>query len=262
MASVATLTLCLALPVSALAAETANAVDLEEPNFAEESVASIQDHSPSMSDGADDWSNPDYSHPAISMSCDENGVPIEETITTDAAPLSAELELPEVVSEDIVVETEEATPDASNLPLLASVPFDAELQWRIFEEVCHGDKTRFCLLMAIGSVESGFNPSARSGNTYGWLQILLSSHRSRIARLGYAADDLFDPVKCSVVALDYINGLMGYPSSLEVTHRLLMAYNMGAGGAAAAIKKGNTTSVYSRKVMPLYERYLAEFTLA
>lgn len=265
MASVATLVLCLlALPVSALAADTTDSSELslvKEPA----SPTLDQNHSPSMSDGADDQNDLEEHHSA-SMTCDENGVPIEVILPIDTAISSDDPEIPAVVSADIA--TAEATPKEIKetatptiLKLLSGVPFDAELQRRIFEEACHGDQVRFCLLMAIGNVESGFNPSARSGKTYGWLQVLSSSHRSRLSRLGYTTEDLLDPVKCSVVALDYLNGLMGYPSSLEVTHRLLMAYNMGAGGAAAAVKKGNTTSIYSRKVMPLYEKYLAEFTL-
>lgn len=165
------------------------------------------------------------------------------------------------ISANHVVET--STPVALE-PLLPSITaLDAELQWQIYRDVCHENKVRFCALMAMARKESGFDPTkiGDDGQSFGIVQIMVRWHQARLEKFGYTVDDLFDPIKCLTVGLDYLEELAGRPEELEVTHLLLMRYNMGPSGAADAVRRGHQSSYYSREVLPYFEDYLAEFTL-
>ena len=61
------------------------------------------------------------------------------------------------------------------------------------------------------------------------------------------------------VGLDYLEELAGYPDDFQVTHKILMKYNMGPSKARSLIEEGHTSSGYSREVMASYEEYLHEF---
>lgn len=148
-------------------------------------------------------------------------------------------------------------------PLLSSVPLDAELQWQIFTKACGGDKTKFCIAMAMAKRESQFiaDQIGDDGKSYGIIQIMFCWHEARLAKFGFTVEDLFDPVKCIIVGLDYLDSLSGYPETFTVSHSALMKYNMGPGRAAELFAEDYTSSNYSREVMSTYEAYMAEFQL-
>lgn len=155
-------------------------------------------------------------------------------------------------------------PELPRTPLLSSVPLDGEVQWQIYTQACHEDPVRFCLVMAMANSESGYDPLkvGDNGDAIGLVQVQPKWHQSRLDKYGFTTDDLFDPVKCCIVSIDYLEELAGCPDQeFEVTHALLMRYNMGPSGAAKAMRNGHSSSYYSREVMPLYEQYLTEFAL-
>lgn len=142
-------------------------------------------------------------------------------------------------------------------PLL-DIPLDAELQHRVFSEICDNNVMRFCLIMAVAKGESQFGSSqiGDAGDSWGIVQINQQWHLERIKRLGVT--DLLDPFQCMLVGMDYLNELMADLHISAPTHRLLMSYNMGSSGASEAYANGQYSNAYSREVMPYYEQFVAE----
>lgn len=165
-----------------------------------------------------------------------------------------------ITETDVERLTQTATTPETLEPLL-DVAMDAELQHRVFNEVCNGDPMRFCLIMAIAESESGFDPSqvGDGGESLGIVQINRQWHLERIQRLGIT--DLLDPIQCMRVGINYLDDLMTDLQISVPTHRLLMAYNMGPVGAREAYANGNYSSVYSRTVLPRYEAMMSELAM-
>lgn len=138
------------------------------------------------------------------------------------------------------------------------IPLDAETQWAIYGEVCGYDNSLFCTAMAIAERESGFNPEmvGDGGSSLGMMQINTKWHTGRMEALGVT--DLTDPVQCAAVAVDYIRELVDRYGFDPESEALLMAYNMGPGGARKALNEGRTSTDYSREVMTVYQGYLEE----
>jgi len=137
------------------------------------------------------------------------------------------------------------------------IPLEAETQWAIFE-ACEYDPGLFCFLMAIGQHESRFNPDTQGdgGDSLGVFQINTRWHTGRMEAIGVT--DLTDPVQCAAVALDYLRELVSRYGFEPESEALLMAYNMGPGGARKALNAGQTSTDYSREVMTVYQEYLEE----
>ena len=137
------------------------------------------------------------------------------------------------------------------------IPLEAETQWAIFE-ACEYDPGLFCFLMAIGQHESRFNPDTQGdgGDSLGVFQINTRWHTGRMEALGVT--DLTDTAQCAAVALDYLRELVSRYGFEPESEALLMAYNMGPGGARKAINAGQTSTDYSREVMTVYRGYLEE----
>ena len=137
------------------------------------------------------------------------------------------------------------------------IPLEAETQWAIFE-ACEYDPGLFCFLMAIGQQESRFNPDTQGdgGASLGVFQINIRWHTGRMEALGVT--DLTDTAQCAAVALDYLRELVSRYGFEPESEALLMAYNMGPGGARKAINAGQTSTDYSREVMTVYRGYLEE----
>lgn len=70
--------------------------------------------------------------------------------------------------------------------------------------------------------------------------------------------DLTDTAQCAAVALDYLRELVIRYGFEPESEALLMAYNMGPGGARKALNRGQTSTEYSREVMTVYQGYLEE----
>ncbi len=163
------------------------------------------------------------------------------------APVLAIPEAPAIAAADLWSD------DRSRIdtPLL-EVPLAAETQWTIFEQ-CGQDADLFCAVMAIASVESGFDPQmvGDGGDSIGMMQINTRWHTGRMEALGVT--DLTDPVQCAAVAIDYLLELEGELSAGPGDHKLYIGYNAGPSKA-----KRTSSTNYSREVMTVYQGYLEE----
>ena len=136
-------------------------------------------------------------------------------------------------------------------PLL-DVPLEAETQWAIFEQ-CGQDAELFCAVMAIATVESGFDPQmvGDGGDSIGMMQINTRWHTGRMEALGVT--DLTDPEQCAAVAIDYLLELEGILEAGPGDHRLYVGYNCGPSRA-----KRTSSTAYSETVMACYQDYIGE----
>lgn len=166
------------------------------------------------------------------------------------------------------VEVQEPTPspletwsnDGSLLTIrLLDIDLDPETQWAIYQE-CGSDNRLFCTAMAIAYRETGgtFQADAvgDNGGSIGIFQINTRWHIDRMERLGVT--DLTNPVQCAAVAVDYLKELVDRYGFEPESEALLMAYNMGPGGAKNALAAGTTSTAYSREVWAAYQGYLEE----
>jgi soluble lytic murein transglycosylase-like protein len=119
------------------------------------------------------------------------------------------------------------------------------------------------LLLAIGIVESGYNPQARSpADARGLYQIWPSTGRLLARTLGWTYDDslLYDPAKNTEAAALYLDVLF---STYKDPQMVLAEYNGGplnagylrAGAAALAAETRN----YVPRVLELHQRLQQEF---
>ena len=138
-----------------------------------------------------------------------------------------------------------------DVPLL-DVPLESETQWAIFEQ-CGQDTDLFCAVMAIATVESGFDPQmvGDGGDSIGMMQINTRWHTGRMEALGVT--DLTDPVQCAAVAVDYLLELEGILEARPGDHRLYVGYNCGPSRA-----KRTSSTAYSETVMVCYQDYIRE----
>lgn len=142
---------------------------------------------------------------------------------------------------------------------LLEIDLDPETQWAIYHE-SGDDSSLFCTAIAIAYKETGGTFQADAvgdeGGSIGMFQINTKWHLDRMDRLGVT--DLTDPAQCAAVAIDYLKELADRYGFEPESEALLMAYNMGPGGAKKAIEAGTTSTAYSREVWALYQGYLEE----
>ena len=120
--------------------------------------------------------------------------------TAPAVPTAGAV--PAISAPVTVIQPEEQAVSAADLwsddrsrtgtPLL-DVPVAAETQWAIFEQ-CGQDASLFCAVMAIASVESGFDPQTvgDGGGSLGMMQINTRWHTGRMESLEAAQKELAD----------------------------------------------------------------------
>lgn len=185
-----------------------------------------------------------------------------------------EAEAPEPAETHTPAVTRPAEPDGTDAPADSSselwsddgtlhrikpleIPLEAETQWAIYE-ACDYDPGLFCLVMAIAEHESDFDTETvgDGGSSLGMMQINTRWHTGRMEALGVT--DLTNPVQCATVAIDYLLELEARYGFEPESEALLMAYNMGPGGAREALKAGQTSTDYSREVATVYQGYLEE----
>lgn len=137
----------------------------------------------------------------------------------------------------------------SGTPLL-DVPLEAETQRAIFDK-CGQDARLFCAVMAISSVEGGFDPQmvGDGGDSIGMMQINTRWHTGRMEALGVT--DLADPVQCAAVAIDYLLELEAITGAGVEDHRLYTAYNAGPSARTSPTN-------YSMAALERYGEYIAE----
>lgn len=136
-----------------------------------------------------------------------------------------------------------------DVPLL-DVPLAAETQRDIFEQ-CGRDGRLFCAVMAIASVESGFDAQTvgDGGDSLGMMQINTRWHTDRMEALGVT--DLTDPVQCAAVAVDYLLELEGITGARTEDHQLYTSYNAGPSDRTSPTE-------YSEAALEIYWTYIAE----
>lgn len=177
--------------------------------------------------------------------------------TAPAVPTAGAV--PAISAPVTVIQPEEQAVSAADLwsddrsrtgtPLL-DVPLAAETQWAIFEQ-CGQDASLFCAVMAIASVESGFDPQTvgDGGGSLGMMQINTRWHTGRMEALGVT--DLTDPVQCAAVAVDYLLELEGITGAGTEDHQLYTSYNAGP-------STRTSPTDYSKAALDMYWAYIAE----
>lgn len=141
--------------------------------------------------------------------------------------------------------------DAETPKLLEDVPLSADTQRAIYETAGR-NPLLFGALIAIADRESDFTCSATGdgGRSRGMFQINTAANRSRLAYYGYTPDDMEDPVRGATIAADILKDLVAnYGFGGLDGNSVYMAYNMGPGAAARAIRKGIHSTEYSRDVL-------------
>ena len=129
-----------------------------------------------------------------------------------------------------------------------------EDEQRIVFEIANDNGIAFTFVMAIIGHESEFTKDARSttGDS-GYMQIN-DCNLEEMANRGF--NDMFDTYDNVSAGVSILRDLFNTYGEDEV-HKVLMAYNMGAGNAAKLWKKGVTTSEYSREIVALEKEYSA-----
>lgn len=146
--------------------------------------------------------------------------------------------------------------EADKLPEMSEVvffdvPLPHSLQRYIYE-VCADEDVPVTLVMAMVEHESQFNPEIISKtNDYGLLQINAVNHET-LAEQYHTADMLnpYQNIFCGVKIIgSYVRQYDG-----DYT-KALMAYNMGAYGAAKAQESGITSTSYTETILALMQEY-------
>ena len=146
--------------------------------------------------------------------------------------------------------------EADKLPEMSEVvffdvPLSHSLQRYIYE-VCADEEVPVTLVMAMVEHESQFNPEIVSRtNDYGLLQINAVNHETLAEQ--YRTADMLNPYQnifCGVKIIgSYVKQYDG-----DYT-KALMAYNMGAYGAAKAQESGITSTSYTETILALMQEY-------
>lgn len=146
--------------------------------------------------------------------------------------------------------------DADRLPEPSAisyynVPLSQSLQ-RFITEACADEDVPVALILAMIDYESGFDPEAISAtDDYGLMQINAINH-DRLAE-EYRAADMLNPYQNVYCGIKIIGSyLREYDGNYN---RALMAYNLGAYGAAKAIEDGYTTTSYANDILELMNHY-------
>lgn len=131
-------------------------------------------------------------------------------------------------------------------PLYSSLPISEEIQQYTYDTcVVYGIEDHYELVLAIMWRESNFDADAISStDDYGIMQINQCNHEHLKSTLDFV--DIMD-VHNNIEAGIYI--LSGLFEKYKDESKVLMAYNMGPGGAAEQWSRGNYSSSYSRDVL-------------
>lgn len=107
------------------------------------------------------------------------------------------------------------------------------------------------LIQAIVQVESGGDPKAvgDNGNSIGLMQIQPKWHKRRMARYGFAEQDLYSPICNLIVGCDYLKECMDMGNGTDFA---LIMYNGGMEEAYRNYRSGTVTE-YVKKVREAME---------
>jgi len=157
---------------------------------------------------------------------------------------------PEVTPEPEIIP--EPTPEPEVIPPRINCRLDDETQQMILEK-CEEYNIDFAFTMAVIFKESSFRPNADSGSSVGLMQINRTNHKWLSEELGIT--DFFDPEQNVTAGLYMLRLLF---DRYEDPHLVLMAYNMGEGGAGRLWKQGIYSSAYSEGVLQVADKYNEE----
>lgn len=136
------------------------------------------------------------------------------------------------------------------------VPMDEETQKFIYY-LSNVYDVDFSFIMAVIKTESGFNADVISAtNDWGLMQINKINHEYLKNTLGVT--DFLDPHQNAQAGVFILKNLF---EKYDDPSKVLMAYNMGEGGASTLWEQGIVQSNYSRKVMSQvleYSDYISE----
>lgn len=124
------------------------------------------------------------------------------------------------------------------------IPLSEELQTYTYE-LCKAYDVEYETVLAIMQVESYFTNVVSAGGDYGLCQINKVNHEWLFKK--YGLDNMLDKrqnIKACVVMLNDIQ----QNEYFDTPEKVLMAYNMGQGGAKKAIENGITETDYTIKI--------------
>lgn len=160
------------------------------------------------------------------------------------------VDVPPICDDDEIEEAESADfIDPPQWEPLYDVPLEYELQLHIYT-LCEEFQVPLELVYAIIMVESNFRPTLISKtNDYGLMQINKCNHEWLHDK--YNVTDFLDPYQNVLCGISI---LATYYHKYKSLNKVLMAYNMGAGGAAKAWAQGVFTTRYTDKIYKALEQ--------
>lgn len=176
---------------------------------------------------------------------------------TKEEPVKEEVEIQTEAAKPEVVDTTEAetTEEVDDfIPL--DIPLSEDLQKYIYDLCCENDM-EYSFVIAVIEKESTFRPSVISQtNDYGLMQINKMNHSRLTDAIGVT--DFLDPYQNTAAGIYMLDELF---DKYEDPEKVLMAYNMGEGGASKLWKQGIYKTSYTNKVMNYaanYEQQISE----
>lgn len=160
------------------------------------------------------------------------------------------------LSNQIATSSYNSSNEQSIIKLLSSALWSADIQQRIYQDVCSCDVEMFCALMATAKVESEFEVTmiGDQGESFGPFQIQPKWHKARMERHNVTIEDLHDPVKSAAVALDLFEELIASNDYSGYCIEVSIIYNAGH------YTRNESAVSYANKVFDQYQQYLAEFS--
>ncbi len=125
----------------------------------------------------------------------------------------------------------------------SEIPKDLQV---IFEKV--GESFEICpeLMESMAWRESRFEPTVKSGNCYGLMQVNIKVHKDRIEKYGYTSEDMLDPEPNIIVAADYLKELF---DTYGDDDPLILLYYSGAKSQIAKYKEYGFINSYVKDVL-------------
>lgn len=198
--------------------------------------------------------------------------PRQDHETTEAQPApEAQLQaaiIPEAPAIDVTVyrepieykgiepnHTEDTIPERAGFTYYDGVDLDRVTQDFIFVEAGEA-AVNYELVLAIIIQESGCNPNAISEtDDWGLMQINKCNHAWLAEQ--YGLTDMLDPHQNIIAGITILATLSRYDDGTDAgLHKVLMAYNMGPGGAAEAWARGTYSTAYSKTIMQIRDDLL------
>ena len=151
--------------------------------------------------------------------------------------------------------TEETLPERAGFTYYDGVDLDRVTQDFIFVEAGEA-AVDYELVLAIIIRESNCDPNAISKtDDWGLMQINKCNHAWLAEQ--YGLTDMLDVHQNIIAGITILSTLYKYDDGTDAgLHKVLMAYNLGPGGAAKAWENGTYSTAYSREVMQIRDDLL------